>query len=152
MKQIITIIFFLTSIISYSQINLNFEEVQTKFGKKNITESKTDGNHFEVKKLNETETIKFTYNLENIATMIEVENNQSINNDRFHKLAKKFNPKFKLTSSRNTELLNLYYDSKNQLLTIKVYKTNKKTELNKIIFISDTKIILEIIPNIYRWK
>jgi len=152
MKQIITIIFFLTSIISYCQINLTFEEVQIKFGNKNITESKTDENHFEVKKLNETETIKFTYNFENIATMIEVENKQSINNDRFHKLAKELNPKFKLTSSGNTETLNFYYDSKNEFLNIKVYKTNKKSELNKVIFISDTKIISELIPDIKKWK
>lgn len=131
---------------------MTFEEVQIKFGNKNITESKTDENHFEVKKLNETETIKFTYNFENIATMIEVENKQSINNDRFHKLAKELNPKFKLTSSGNTETLNFYYDSKNEFLNIKVYKTNKKSELNKVIFISDTKIISELIPDIKKWK
>lgn len=80
--------------------------------------------------------------------MIEVENKQSIDNSRFHILAKEFNPKFKLTSSGNTETINFYYDSKNELLNIKVYKTNKKSELNKVIFISDTNIISEIIPEI----
>ncbi|MGB6268147.1 MAG: hypothetical protein WBF67_03975 [Olleya sp.] len=152
MKQIITVIIFFISIISYSQINLTLEKVQKKFGNKNITESKTDENHFEIKKLSETETIKFTYNTENIVTIIEVEDKESINNDRFHKLTKRLNPKFKLTSKGETKLSDLYYDSKNELLTIKAYKTDKKVDLNKIIFISDTKIILEIIPDVKNWN
>ncbi len=152
MKKIITIIFFLTSVISYSQINFTFEKVQKKFGNKNISESQTDEDHFEVKKLNETETIKFTYNGENIVKMIEIEKKQSIDNDRFHMLTKEFNPKFRLTSSGSTVLSDLYYDSKNELLTIKVYKTDKKAELNKIIFISDTENIIKIIPDIRKWK
>ncbi|MCL8008960.1 hypothetical protein M8845_16130 [Gelidibacter japonicus] len=152
MKQIFTIIFFLLTIINYSQINWTYEKVQKKYGNENITELKIDENHFQVKKLNETETIKFTYNLENIVTMIEVENTQSIDNDRFHKLAKELNPKFNLTSSGKTENSNFYYDSKNGFLNIKVYKTNKKSEMNKIIFISDPKVITELIPDIKNWK
>ena len=152
MKQFFTIIFFLLSIISYSQINRTYEKVQKKFGNENITEFKTDENHFQIKKLNETETIKFTYNLENIVNMIEVENTQSIDNDRFHKLAKELNSKFKLTSSGNTENSNFYYDSKNGFLNIKVYKSNEKSEINKIIFISDPKVIAELIPDIKNWK
>ncbi|WAC03018.1 hypothetical protein N7U66_05150 [Lacinutrix neustonica] len=31
-------------------------------------------------------------------------------------------------------------------MNIKVYKTSKKSELNKVIFISDTEIISELIP------
>ena len=152
MKKKITIIFFLITIISYSQINWTYEKVQKKYGNENITELKTDENNFQVKKLNKTETIKFTYNLENIVNMIEVENTQSIYNDRFHKLAKELNSKFKLTSSGNTENSNFYYDSKNGFLNIKVYKTNEKSEMNKIILISDPKIIAELIPDIKNWK
>jgi|26BtaG_2_1085354.scaffolds.fasta_scaffold01267_1 hypothetical protein len=152
MKQIFTIIFFLLTMINYSQINWTYEKVQKKYGNENITELKIDENHFQVKKLNETETIKFTYNLENIVTMIEVENTQSIDNDRFHKLAKELNPKFNLTSSGKTENSNFYYDSKNGFLNIKVYKTNEKSEMNKIIFISDPKVITELIPDIKNWK
>jgi hypothetical protein len=152
MKQIFTIIFFLLTIMSYSQINCTYEKVQKKYGSENITELKTDEIHFEVKKMNETETIKFTYNPENIVNMIEVENTQVIDNDRFHKLAKVLNSKFKLTSTGNTENTNYYYDSKNGFLNIKVYKTNEKSKMNKVIFISDPKVIAELIPDIKNWK
>ncbi|WAC03017.1 hypothetical protein N7U66_05145 [Lacinutrix neustonica] len=100
MKQIITIISLFISLISFSQINLTYEEVQQKFRIENISESQTAENHFEVKKQNESETIKFNYNTENIVTMIEIESKQAIDNHRFHKLVKELNPKFKLTSSR----------------------------------------------------
>lgn len=152
MKQIITIISLFISLISFSQINLTYEEVQQKFGIENISESQTAENHFEVKKQNESETIKFNYNTENIVIIIEIESKQSIDNHRFHKLVKELNPKFKLTSSGETETINFYYDSKNKLLNIKVYKTSKKSELNKVIFISDTEIISKLIPDIKKWK
>ena len=152
MKQIFTIIFVLITLFNYSQINWTYDKVQKKYGNENITESKTNNNHFEVKKLTENETIKFTYNVENIVKIIEVENRQSIDNDRFHKLAKELNSKFKVTSFGNTENSNLYYDSKNGLLTIKIYKTNAKKEMNKIVFISDPNEIAELIPDIKNWK
>ena len=152
MKQILTIICFLVSLVSYSQINWTYEKVQKKFGNENITAIETHENHFQVKKLNETGTVKFTYNHERIVNMIEVENTQAIDNDRFHKLVKELNSKFKLTSSGNTEYSNFYYDSKNGLLNIKVYKTNEKSKINKVIFISDPKAILELIPDIKNWK
>ena len=152
MKLLFTKLFLLISILGYSQINSTSEKVQKKYGNENIEESQHTEIHFEIKKLNDTETIKFTYNRENIVHMIEVENTRPINNDRFHKLAKELNPNFKLTSSGSSENLNFYYDSKNDFLNIKVYKTKKKTELNKIIFISDQKVILELIPDIKNWK
>lgn len=131
---------------------MTYEEVQQKFGIKNISEFQSDGTHFEIKKLNEQETIKFNYNIENLVVMIEVESKDLINNQRFHKLAKEFNPKFKLTTSGETETLNLYYDSINKLLNIKVYKSNKKAKMNKVIFISGIKIISEIIPDVKEWN
>ena len=152
MKLLFTKIFLFISILGYSQINSTFEKVQKKYGNENIEESQLAENHFEIKKLTETETIKFSYNRENIVNIIEVENTQSINNDRFHKLAKELNPNFKLTSSGNSENLIFYYDSKNEFLNIKVYKTKNKAELNKIIFISDQKVIAELIPEIKNWK
>ncbi|WP_111709567.1 hypothetical protein [Lutibacter citreus] len=152
MKLNFMLIFLLISILSYSQINSTFEKVQIKFGNENIAESQTNENHFEIKKLNGTETIKFIYNSKKIVNIIEVENTQPINTHRFHELAKELNPNFKVTSSGNTKNLNFYYDSKNKFLNIKVYKTNKKSELNKIIFISDLKVISEIIPNIINWN
>ena len=88
MKLLFTKIFLFISILGYSQINSTFEKVQKKYGNENIKESQLAENHFEIKKLTETETIKFSYNRENIVNIIEVENTQSINNDRFHKLAK----------------------------------------------------------------
>ena len=152
MKLLFTKIFLFISILGYSQINSTFEKVQKKYGNENIKESQLAENHFEIKKLTETETIKFSYNRENIVNIIEVENTQSINNDRFHKLAKELNPNFKLTSSGNSENLIFYYDSKNEFLNIKVYKTKNKAELNKIIFISDQKVMAELIPEIKNWK
>ena len=152
MKLLFTKIFLFISILGYSQINSTFEKVQKKYGNENIKESQLAENHFEIKKLTETETIKFSYNRENIVNIIEIENTQPINNDRFHKLAKELNPNFKLTSSGNSENLIFYYDSKNEFLNIKVYKTKNKAELNKIIFISDQKVIAELIPEIKNWK
>ncbi|MCL7764372.1 hypothetical protein MPF19_13175 [Polaribacter sp. Z014] len=152
MKLLFTKIFLFISILGYSQINSTFEKVQKKYGNENIEESQLTENHFEIKKLTETETIKFSYNRENIVNIIDVENTQPINNDRFHKLAKELNSNFKLTSSGNSENLIFYYDSKNEFLNIKVYKTKNKAKLNKIIFISDQKVIAELIPEIKNWK
>lgn len=76
MKHILAIICLLSSTLSYSQLNVTLDEVQTTFGSHNIVESATDENHFEVKKLSETESIKFTYNTQAIVVMIEVKSKQ----------------------------------------------------------------------------
>lgn len=152
MKKFITISIFIFSTIVYSQINTSYEVIQKRFGGKNIKQLQDEENHFELKQLSTTETIKFTYNENKIVTIIEIESNQTFSNDKYHELAKKLIPKFKLTSSGSNDKLDFYYDSKNEILNIKLYKTPKKLKLNKVIFMSDTKIISEIIPEINKWK
>ncbi|MBA6151212.1 hypothetical protein [Gelidibacter maritimus] len=152
MKYLFTIILLGISTISFSQLNWTYEKVQKKYGIENITQNKAEEKLFQVKALNETESIKFTYNLENIVDIIEIESSKPISNDRFHKLARELNPKFKLTSTAEAKTSNFYYDSKNQLLNVKVYKTIKKSELHKIFFIADPGVIAALIPDIANWK
>lgn len=57
-----------------------------------------------------------------------------------------------LTSSETADKMNVYYDSKNQFLNIKFYRTNDKSELYKIVFIADPKIISDLIPDIKKWR
>ena len=152
MKQIITTVLLLTAIIGHSQLNSTYTEIQNKFGNENLSASQTDEHRLELKKLNESETIIFTYDSNNTVIKIEVEAQRSIDKRRFHELAKELNPKFKLTSSGNTETNELYYDSNHTLLNIKVYKTNKKLHLTKVIFIADPQMIQELIPEIDTWN
>ena len=152
MKLFFSNLLFCMSMVGYSQIGLNFEETQLKFGSDNISKSLVNTVHSEVKKLSETETIKFNYNGEDIVHVIEVEDIESINEQRFQKLSEELNPNFMLTSSENAENMNVYYDSKNQFLNIKFYRTNEKVELYKIVFIADPKIISDLIPDIKKWR
>lgn len=145
-------LFFCISCISYSQIGLNFEETQLKFGTENIAKSTVNAVHYEVKRLSETETIKFNYNGEDIVHVIEVEDTETIDEARFHQLTEELNPNFMLTSSETADKMNVYYDSKNQFLNIKFYRTNDKSELYKIVFIADPKIISDLIPDIKKWR
>lgn len=152
MKLFFANLLFCVSFLSYSQIGLNFEETQQKFGADNISKSLVNAVHSEVKKLSETETIKFNYNGEDIVHVIEVEDIESIDNQRFRKLSEELNPNFMLTSSENADKMDVYYDSKNQFLNIKFYRTNEKVELYKIVFIADPKIISDLIPDIKKWR
>ena len=152
MKLLVFKLFFCLSILAHSQIGLNFDETQIKFGYENLSKSLVSDILFEVKRLSDTETIKLSYNGEHIVDMIEVESTQLMDETRFHELAQNLNPNFMLTSSQMRENSKYYYDSKNLFLNIKVYKTNQKTELSKIIFISDPVIIADLIPNIKEWK
>lgn len=86
MKLLLFNLFFCVSFISHSQIGLNFEETQLKFGTENISKSMVNAVHYEVKRLSETETIKFNYNGEDIVHVIEVEDIETIDEERFHQL------------------------------------------------------------------
>lgn len=152
MKYLFTISCFLFTMIGYSQINSSFEKISKKYGSVNILESKTSTSRFEVKKLNETDTIKFIYNKDNIAVIIEVSSTNPIDVNKFHKLAKKLIPNFKLTSSAEAETKSYYYDSKRKMLAVKYYKTNKKINIEKVMFISDFAYINELIPNLKDWN
>ncbi|MGB1307913.1 MAG: hypothetical protein ACPG6B_03315 [Oceanihabitans sp.] len=151
MKHLLATILLITSLVSYSQINESYNTIQKVFGDENIAATKTNETHYEIKKLKDSETIKFSYNNQ-IVNYIELESKKPISNNRFHKLAKKLTPNFKLTSSGNAQNFNFYFDSKNKLLNIKVYNSTKKEVLNKIIFIADWNLILKLVPEINSWK
>lgn len=152
MNSIICLIVFLLSVSSYSQIDATYEDVQQSFGNEIISTLETNENSSEVKRLNSTETIKFMYNSKRIVENIEVESSETIDTDRFHKLAKRLVPNFKLTSSASNNREQFFYDSNNKLLIVKSYATLKKSQLTKICFISQPSLILTLIPDIENWK
>ncbi|WP_228853503.1 hypothetical protein [Aegicerativicinus sediminis] len=152
MNNLLAIVLLFFSSLGYSQINSSYKTIQKNFGDNNLIANKTSDNHYQFKTLGASETIKFKFDKESLVRMIEVESEGSIDNARFHELAKELNPKFKLTSTGSTDYLNLFYDSKNELLNIKIFETAKKVKLKKIIFISDTNLISEMIPDIKNWK
>ncbi|WP_146221524.1 hypothetical protein [Winogradskyella epiphytica] len=152
MKLIFIKIFLFFSIISYSQIDSSFEEIQKRFGKENIEELQTHNMHFEVKRLKGNETIKFTYNREKIVKIIEIQSTQPISHKRLHEIAKELIPNFSLTTTGKNENSNFYYDSNNKFLNIEVFDTNKKVNRNKVIYISDPELINELIPEIEIWN
>ncbi|WP_452225166.1 hypothetical protein [Lacinutrix chionoecetis] len=148
MKIIVGFIFLMLSIVGNSQIGSPYKDVQKLFGADNVNATTINTSFTEIKQLSKTEIIKFKYNAENVVDLIEVESKQPISSERFHELSTLLNPRFKITSAGNHDNLKLYFDSKHQLLNIKSYKG---VILNKVIFISDTEMISELIPDIENW-
>ena len=150
--KIIFMLLLLVSINAFSQINLTYDECIKNYGSEYIKKDKVGEYYSESKKLSENETITFSFNSDNVAVFISVSGNNDISNYRFHELAKKIIPKFKLTSTGRTALFDYFFDSKKQYLIVKMFKSEEKINLSKLLFISDTRMISELIPDIEKWE
>ena len=138
---------------TFSQLNETKSVIDSRLISTNEIPVKVGDFIQEVKLTNiKLDTVKIWYNTENLAKLIAVSNyKKGINSDIFPNLSSHFNIGFKPTNSLTMSNKDFFYDSKLKRLIVKIYSLVIKNKLVEVQFISDFKIIKNILPQVSNW-
>lgn len=138
----------LISNFSFSQLNESKKTIDQRLIKTNLNSKSVDGFREETVLAQKTlDTIKIYYDKDDKAKIIKViDKINGFDKKNSDLMISHLNLNSKPTFSEKAETIDYLYDSKNKILTLKIFETKEKKKLIEIQMISDYETIKKNLP------